>query len=197
MNFNILGINISISYPFLAVITAFFLVDKTGLGCQMLFAAMLHECGHLVVMHLFKQPVCGIYFVAFGIRICRQSTTALSYKKEALLFLAGPFVNFLAALLIAVKQNSLTQLAQVHLLLGLFNLLPIDALDGGMIVRNLALCFTSPRAAMLVSRAVSVLFLIAIAVIETFLVLHEKGNITLMVTCIYLAMGLLRNNKTC
>lgn len=182
----------SVSYPFLAVVTVFLSLDKTGLGGRMLCAALLHELGHLVVMYALNQPPRGIDFISFGIRIRRQATTALSYGKEIIVFLAGPLANFTAAAVIyAVSGKSFTQLAQVHLLLGLFNLLPVGALDGGMIVENLARCFALPRRAEAISRAVSLLFLAPLAAAAVWLAVRGSGNITLIVTCFYLGFTIL------
>lgn len=191
MNFNVLGVKVSISYPFLAVVTAFLALDKTGLGGQMLCAALLHELSHLAVMFVLKQPPRGIDFIAFGIRIRRCDSTALSYYKEILVFAAGPLANLAAAAAITVMYKSFTQLAQVHMLLGLFNLLPIGVLDGGMIIKNIACLFSAPARAEAISRAASFLFLLPIAAAELFLLLHGAGSLTLIVTCVYLGAGLL------
>lgn len=188
MSFNILGVSVSVSYPFLAVLTAFLTFDKTGLGGQMFCAALLHELGHLAVMYLFRQPPRSIDFVSFGIRIRKQQSTALSYGKEVLVFLAGPLSNFIsAAILYIMADAQFTQLALVHILLGLFNLLPIGALDGGMIVGNLAHCFTSEHTAKVISLTVSLLCLLPIMAASFILAIQGKANVTLIVTSFYLA----------
>ncbi len=154
----------------------------------MFCAALMHELGHLTVMYLFGQPPKSINFVSFGIRICKRQSTKISYGKEMLIFLAGPLVNFISAAIIwAVNGKVMTQLALVHLLLGLFNLLPIGALDGGMVVQNLARCFASPRTVAVISFTVSLLFLLPIALASIVLTIQGKGNITLIVTSFYLA----------
>lgn len=175
------------SYPFLAVLTAFLLMDKTGLGGRMLCAALIHELGHLLVMYLLRQPPHGIDFVSFGIRIRKQQCTNVSYWGEVAIFLAGPAFNFFFAAVITLLHG-FTQLAQIHLLLGLFNLLPIGALDGGMAVQSLACCFASPRMAQSVSRLISLIILLPLVVGAVFLTTHGKGNITLVVTLLYLAV---------
>lgn len=171
----------------MAVLTAFLLMDKTGLGGRMLCAALIHELGHLLVMYLLRQPPHGIDFVSFGIRIRKQQRTNVSYWGEVAIFLAGPAFNFFFAAVITLLHG-FTQLAQIHLLLGLFNLLPIGALDGGMAVQSLACCFASPRMAQSVSRLISLIILLPLVVGAVFLTTHGKGNITLVVTLIYLAV---------
>ncbi|MBC8546650.1 site-2 protease family protein [Clostridiaceae bacterium NSJ-31] len=188
MNFKLFGATVTVSYPFLAVLTVFFTLDRTGLGGQMFCAALLHELGHLVVMYRFGQAPRSIDFVSFGIRIQKRPSTAVSYGKEIAIYLAGPLVNLMTAgVLLCLAGGRFTQLSLIHLLMGLYNLLPIGALDGGMIVRNLASCFSDPRRAEKICRTVSLLFLIPLAAAGILLGLRGQANITLAVTLIYLA----------
>lgn len=187
MNFDVLGVKVTVSYPFLAVLTVFLVMDKTGLGGRMLCAALIHELGHLLVMYLLRQPPHGIDFVSFGIRIRKQQSTKVSYWGEVAIFLAGPLLNFFFAAIITFTRG-FTQLAQIHLLLGLFNLLPIGALDGGMAVQSLACCFASPRTAQSISRLISLVILLPLVTGAVFLTTQGRSNITLVVTLIYLAV---------
>ena len=177
---------VTVSYPFLAVLTVFLLLDHTGLGGQMLCAALLHELGHLFVMYLLRQPPRGINLVPFGIRIVKSGSVA-SYGKEALVYLAGPAVNLLCAGILLFTSNIVPRLALVHLVLGLFNLLPIGALDGGRLFSCLMHWLGGPRFARLAVRVLSIMLILPIAAGAFFLVANGQGNITLIITSLYLA----------
>ena len=122
---------IQISVPFLCGLILFLLVDRTGLGGQMVLAALSHEIGHLLAMTVLGEQPQKIVFGSFGIRIEKRPGTRLSYHKEILIYAAGPAVNLLAAGLFAGHPA----VCRVHLLLGIFNLLPVGVLDGGQILR--------------------------------------------------------------
>lgn len=181
------GVKVTVSYPFLAVLTVFLFMDQTGLGGRMLCAALIHELGHLITMFFLRQPPRTIDFLPFGIRIRKQQSTNVSYWGETAIFLAGPVLNFLFAGLITWRFG-FTQLAQIHFLLGLFNLLPIGILDGGMAMQSLACCFGSPQEAERISRAVSLIILLPLVAGAAVLMVRGKGNITLIVTLIYLSV---------
>ena len=122
---------VSISVPFLCGLILFLLFDRTGLGGQMVLAALVHELGHLVAMAALGEQPQSIVFGGFGVRMERRRGTRLPYQKEIWIYGAGPAVNLLVALLFF----SYPQIRRVHLLLGLFNLLPMGVLDGGQILR--------------------------------------------------------------
>ena len=92
---------IQISVPFLCGLILFLLVDRTGLGGQMVLAALSHEIGHLLAMTVLGEQPQKIVFGSFGIRIEKRPGTRLSYHKEILIYAAGPAVNLLAAGLFA------------------------------------------------------------------------------------------------
>lgn len=122
---------VHISVPFLCGLILFLLFDRTGLGGQMVLAALVHELGHLIAMAALGEQPQSIVFGGFGVRMERRQGTRLSYQKEIWIYAAGPAVNLLAALLFFPNP----QICRVHLLLGLFNLLPMGVLDGGQILR--------------------------------------------------------------
>jgi len=71
----------------------------------------------------------------FGAAICASGTRRLSYARELAVTLAGPAVNLLAAPLLAAIAARCAWplgylLAGAHVLLGVYNLLPIPPLDG-------------------------------------------------------------------
>ena len=165
---------IQISVPFLCGLILFLLVDRTGLGGQMVLAALSQK----------------IVFGSFGIRIEKRPGTRLSYHKEILIYAAGPAVNLLAAGLFTGHPA----VCRVHLLLGIFNLLPVGVLDGGQILR----CFLQKR--MEISRAdfwqrtISFLGGAGLAVLAAVIFWNSGYNASLLVTSAYLLWLLLVGN---
>ena len=122
---------VQISVPCLCGLILFLLFDRTGLGGQMVLAALSHEIGHLLVMAFLGGYPQKIVFGGMGIRIEKRPDARLSYGREICIYAAGPAVN----LLVAALFFPYPAIRRVHLLLGIFNLLPIGVLDGGQILR--------------------------------------------------------------
>lgn len=150
MRFKYRGVRVYISPVFLAALSLFLLWDRTGLGGQMVLAAVLHELGHLFAMALLGEAPLALSFHCFGIRITRAGGRLLPWRQEAALYAAGPMANFVfaAAALFWKKPG----VAAVHLCLGAFNLLPAGALDGGRLLALLLDRRFSPRVSCRVQR---------------------------------------------
>lgn len=103
-------------------------MDDQGLLPGILFSCMLHELGHLTVLHGLGIPVKGIRVTTVGAEICMQGE--ITYHQELLAALAGPMVNFLIAC-VCCRISGGELLAGMNLALGGFNLIPVGALDGG------------------------------------------------------------------
>ena len=123
-------------------------VTLAGTG-EVLSAAVLsalsHEAGHLLALRLAGAKVERVRLTAFGAEI-QADTRSLPYFREILCTLAGPIVNLLLAVILArVAGNYLA--AGVNLVLGVFNLLPVPALDGGRVLHLLVSWGWGPMAA--------------------------------------------------
>ena len=105
---------------FLVLMAALWCADESGVLPIFLLAAAVHECGHLFVIRLSGGSVHALCLTACG-AVLRCSLPPSPFSRAAIC-LAGPAASF-----------ALTALA-----LGLFNLLPIPPLDGGMALRHLA-----------------------------------------------------------
>ena len=119
---------IELYFSFLLELTFLYFVCDEFYGVWSVLLSLLHETGHLVILALFQSFPKRIRFSFGGIRIGKREKT-LTDGKEALVLLGGSFSNFLfAAAAYGVGARSLSLLSA---LLGLFNLLPVRALDGG------------------------------------------------------------------
>ena len=57
-------------------------MDQQGLFWLGMVSCFLHECGHLVVLHILKNNVKRIHLTVFGAEICMSH--GLSYRGELL-----------------------------------------------------------------------------------------------------------------
>lgn len=115
-------------------------------------SALCHELGHLAALGLLGVRVERVRLTAFGAEIWAD-TRYLSYPRELLCTLAGPAVNLLLAAGFARLPGGYAA-AGASLLLGVFNLLPVPALDGGRALHLLISWAWGPLAADRVCRAV-------------------------------------------
>jgi stage IV sporulation protein FB len=107
-------------------------LDRQGIVPLAMLACLLHELGHLAVLHWLEIDVKRIRLTAIGAEIVM--TEGMSYGQEAAAAFAGPGVNLLLALLFSgLEWGKL--FAGLNLVLGCFNLLPIGGLDGGRVLR--------------------------------------------------------------
>ena len=124
-----------ISPGFPLAVAASLLIAPLRLTLAVLLAAAMHELGHLTAFMAFRTPVDGIRIGAFGAEI-RAHTERLSYGRELAATLAGPAVNLVCAPLFGMLAARTAWewgylFAGAHILLGIYNLLPVPQLDGG------------------------------------------------------------------
>lgn len=113
---------------------ALWCADESGVLPLFLLAAAVHECGHLFVIRLSGGTVHALCLTACG-AVLRCSLPPSPFSRAAIC-LAGPAASF--ALTALANPLGAYRLAGASALLGLFNLLPIPPLDGGMALRHLA-----------------------------------------------------------
>ena len=119
---------------FLVLMAALWCADESGVLPIFLLAAAVHECGHLFVIRLSGGTVHALCLTACG-AVLRCSLPPSPFSRAAIC-LAGPATSF--ALTALANPLGAYRLAGASALLGLFNLLPVPPLDGGMALRHLA-----------------------------------------------------------
>ena len=138
MNFFMGECRVRVSFYFfpLLCVAAFF--DRSVFMLRGMLAALLHECGHLAAMVLLPgNAPREVSLTPFGVRIERNPLSEFG-KGNGIILAAGSGMNFVCA---AVTFGFLPEFAAVSLLLGIFNLLPVEGLDGGGIGRHLTIWF--------------------------------------------------------
>lgn len=201
MKIRLFGYEITISYYFGAMIPLTLLLDTTGTALWGMFAAAVHELGHLWMMRLLKCPKCRIQITVFGIKMVQEEYGGQGFRRDCLISMAGPLVNLaLFALFTALGgiwpesglQNApaLSQLA-----IGLFNLLPIFPLDGGQALYSLLCAKVTLRTADWVLRAVSFLFLLPVAYLGFLTLFQSRYNFSILLIVGYLVFLLMLKER--
>lgn len=118
---------------FFVTLAALHLADGAGVLPLFLLAAALHELGHALTLYLAGGRLDRLTLTACGaVMRCRLPEGRCA---RAAVCLAGPAASFLLAA--AAMAAGAYVLAGASVLLGLFNLLPMPPLDGGMALAHL------------------------------------------------------------
>ncbi len=185
LEWRLLGVRCRVSLLFPAVLTALLLWQPDGLSVTCVLASLMHECGHLLAMLWLGCPPDSCTLGAFGMRIETGQRRLVDYRRALLVSAAGPLVNGVAAGALFWGGSSRT--AAVHLTLGVLNLLPAAALDGGEILRCLLCLMGQERRAAGVLRMLSALILLPLAAFSGYLA-FSGGNVTLLLVTGYLSL---------
>ena len=120
-------------------------------------SVLLHELAHsfVAIGEGLKVREITLFFLGGMANLEEECTTSKGSLKIAI---SGPFVSLLLAFLMILLSNNLLvsnfilsnlfkQVGSLNLLIGLFNLLPIIPLDGGVILKSLIWYFTGSKKA--------------------------------------------------
>ena len=156
----------------------FIVFDTTGFAIMSLFACVIHEFGHLIVMALKGYKPTAIVLRGGGIKIggCENSNSFA-------IIVAGSVANLIVFIvlyfMISVPYTNLYPImfAVINLSIGLFNLLPLGCLDG----KRLLQLFLTVRAV----KVIEIITLIVVIVAIIFALKHGNVNFTLIATMFY------------
>lgn len=131
------------------LLVALLLTDRTHLAAAALLAAAVHEAGHLAAARVMRIPVRSLHFHLLGAELTTGGRL-LTCGEEAALCAAGPLASlFLSAALAPLWRHTdlAVLLSCASLTLGLLNLLPVRAFDGGRLLEVAIAAHGSPAAA--------------------------------------------------
>lgn len=154
-------------------------------------SSLLHEMGHLLFMYIFRQKVESVTLGCYGMRIERCHHSTLSYKKEAIIALGGIIINFIVAILgilyYYLRCNTFAiRLVAVNIVIGLFNMLPIEVLDMGRALRYILLSFYDESFTYRLLGIISALTVNLLAVVTVYYTAFFNVNISLIAVTVYL-----------
>lgn len=176
MSIRVKGIYIDISFWFVAVTALMMIVFPKSKGLFCFLFCVLHEMGHLLAMMFFGKKPSEIKLDYFGMKIvtCEKYMSA---KEEIITALAGPLVNIVIfVIFFNLKQKDI---AYISLALAVFNLLPVQILDGGRILSMLV----PPSFQM---KKVGIPLSVILLIIGIAVAIHSKNNFSIIFASIYL-----------
>lgn len=148
-----------------------------------LTALAVHELGHLLMMLILRVKICSAKTLFWGVLIGADYSKS-SYVKELLVSLSGILANFLGAYIFFRIGQS--EYAYAMLAYGLFNLLPVQFLDGGDILRTLFLIIgISEITVYKLMKRISAIISIVIWIVSIYFAM-KTASITLLLTSVYM-----------
>ena len=196
MTFRLRGVRFDISFYFFALLAAFFILEPDNVTACGALAAVLHESGHLAAMLIVPGgQVDRVSVGACGLCITARLTGI--YRGWVPVCVAGAMVNlFLAAVFfppaMVFSSPFLSVFASANLCIGAVNLLPVEPMDGGQLLRAFLLRITTPERADRISVLVSVFTVIPLLCVGLWLLMRTRFNFSLLLLGLWLLGGVLR-----
>ena len=163
--------------------------DNTAYTAIALFAAVIHELGHILAASLLNVKFKTLSITLWGARL-GLSAPLYSYKKEFLLCAAGPLINLLTGTVAVFTYSKLSHLlCAEHILffaiasffLAALNLLPIKSFDGG----RMLICTVAPTFDLYIAeKLLNILSFISVLIlwgISLYLMLRVGSSLALFV----------------
>lgn len=195
MSFQFLECKIKIKFYFIAVASIMILLDKTGkIGLGLIFAA-IHEIGHLSAMYLKRCPPTEIVAGLFDVNIKDSCANTRTYRDDIIIYFFGPLFNLILAFIfyflyrIYFNENFFIS-ASENLTIFVFNILPVENLDGGQILFSLLAPKYGIRLAIHIVEIISFVVLIPIAVLGFYVLIISRYNFSLLLFSLYLIAAL-------
>lgn len=145
-------------------------------------AVALHEGGHVLMARVCKIHLRELRLGIFGAALSPQSSL-YSYKKEIMLCLGGPLMNFLSVLVVTAFFDTprFEYFKECSMALGLLNLLPILGFDGGRIFTSMLSMLLPPRAVDVLSKALSFLLIFTLWCFSVYLLIKISASLSLFI----------------
>ncbi|WP_107038255.1 site-2 protease family protein [Brumimicrobium mesophilum] len=138
------GGHISLTFLSMVIfaITFSLIIDDYLLISILLGVLLFHELGHFLMMKLFNYEELNMLFIPFMGAMVSGRKKEYSQIESSLMVIAGPLPGIIigACLLIygwGVPTSLAIQLGVILIMLNVMNLIPIDPLDGGQLMRIL------------------------------------------------------------
>ncbi len=172
------------------------LMDKSCVVLVGLFASILHEFGHIIIMLYEKREIGQINVGMFNVDIIDGNRSELNYKSDIKVLLGGPLINYFTYLIFIIlyciiKIDIIKFIAYENLIIGIINILPIANLDGGQIIFAILSKFLRFDLSVRITQIISFLTLIPLSILGFIILFDSKYNFSLLFLSMYLMCILL------
>ena len=174
------------------------LTDKSGIIPYGFLFALAHEIGHVLSMIIFKVKVEKIKFGLVNIDLFQSSSDKIISDRVSIIILfSGAFVNLLLYLIFYFYychsgEKIYYFLSLQNLFIGLLNLLPIDSLDGGKILRIILNKHFDFFMVEKILKYVSLLILVPLLLLGICVLFYSWCNFSLVILAVYLIIFLFK-----
>lgn len=181
---------------FFALLTLMLLTCDSVLISMSLTSSFLHESGHILAMVLCHDKINALKITATGLRIDKISSVNLSYNQEIFIALSGVGMNFIlcgvsALIYFACSSKNVLSFLCINIIVAIFNLMPIESLDGAKALHFLLLKKISHEKACELIAVISVITIILMIIFAGVSFYLTKTNFSLLIVIIYLIILLI------
>lgn len=162
----------------------FIIYSRSALIIPIISAIFIHELGHIIASIILKVEIKCITISILGARL--EMNSEISYLKEFIISLSGPTFGFLAFLLTSqadIHPQTILNFSIISLALSIFNLLPIETLDGGRIVKCLLCSLFSLDLAEKIMQITTFFTLFSFWLISVYIMLKFSGGLSAFIFC--------------
>ena len=199
MKFRVLKTEITISYLIICTASICIIAGIFDSFLYCLFAIIIHETGHIILMCIFGYAPEKIKISLFEISISDRKRQERSFIQNFLIIFFGPFANFiffiLFYLLYLIGNDYFLYFAAANFSVGLFNILPVMSLDGGQLLYLILSRFFSDTGSQRIVNVITFIIIFPLASLGFILLFNSKYNFSLLIVCIYLVFSLICKNN--
>lgn len=199
MKFRVLKTEITISYLIICTASICIIAGNFDSFLYCLFAIIIHETGHIILMCIFGYAPEKIKISLFEISISDRKRQERSFIQNFLIIFFGPFANFICFilfyLLYLIGNDYFLYFAAANFSVGLFNILPVMSLDGGQLLYLILSRFFSDTGSQRIVNVITFIIIFPLATFGFILLFNSKYNFSLLIVCIYLVFSLICKNN--
>lgn len=181
MKFKLCSVQFEMSFLVVAVMAMVLILDNSNKFLSCFIAAIIHECGHLLCMHICHIKPSLIRLSLFDIVI--ESDSVRNSRDDLFITIFGPAVNLLCA---GVFYFVSPMLFVSNLVIGLFNLLPVLTFDGGHALEIILSKFFSLRTCSIILRTLTFMMFMPMFTIGVMVLFESTYNYSLLLISLYL-----------
>lgn len=182
-----------ISWSVLILLLVCLITKNFLLMTSYIFALFLHEMSHYLVAKQKGYEMDCIVFSVFGMKL--NLKTAIHPNDEFIITLAGPLCNVVLCVIctslwwiVPESYFFLLDFFNANLVLCLFNLLPIEPLDGSKIFSSILSLKMKSRKARILKNIFSII--LSVGCILFFMTLYDKFSVFMLIVTIFFVFNL-------